>query len=138
MYIAHCHCKNIEVSIQELPNSLTLCNCSACHRYGAQWGYYTAAETQLQIGGEPCNNINGDNHPDLISYSWGDKSIIFHSCRRCGCMTHYSSSEKEQRACGHDEKSSKVAINFRMVNDPAVNNLKIRHFDGADTWQFIE
>ena len=138
MYIAQCHCKNIEIKIQHLPESLTQCNCSACYRYGALWGYYTAAETTLFINGKPCALMSGDNHPDLTSYSWGDKFILFHSCRKCGCMTHYSSSKKHQAQAGHNEYSSKVAINFRMVSGLATDEITIRRFDGADTWKFIE
>ncbi len=138
MYIAHCHCKNVEVIVKHLPESLTQCNCSACYRYGAIWGYYTAAEVTLQIGGVIYETTDADDHPDLNSYCWGDKYITFHSCRKCGCMTHYSSTAKAQLETGTSPQTSKVAINYRMLSSPLPQHIKIRQFDGADTWQFIE
>lgn len=113
-----CHCGNVQLSIPELTETATSCNCSICSRYGAIWGYFTLANVDITIG------INGIN-----SYCHGDKQIIFHSCNLCGCTTHYSSTSPSP--------DSRLAVNYRMFKAFFSSSTRIRLFDGADTWQFI-
>ncbi|MDO6666650.1 hypothetical protein Q4585_14555 [Colwellia sp. 2_MG-2023] len=37
-----CHCGNIAITTNKLPESVTTCNCSLCYRIAALWAYYTA------------------------------------------------------------------------------------------------
>lgn len=63
-------------------------------------------------------------------YSWGDKSLEFYFCHKCGCLTHYESIEKQD--------DSRIAVNARMISPMDVAKLKLRTFDGADTWKYLE
>lgn len=119
MLTGQCHCGNIKMSVPELPESLTSCNCSICSRYASLWGYYlkqNVAITEGKLG--------------LKTYSWGDGYINFHHCNNCGCVTHYTSTSKSP--------SDKVAVNFRMFDTSEIENISIRRFDGADTWKVLE
>ncbi len=119
MYKAHCHCKAVRLDVAELTPTVTECNCSVCRRYGALWAYYTRDQVQLQA--EPGA---------LSAYSWGDRSIEFWHCSRCGCLTHYESVEKHAH--------SRIAINARMLPPEVVKSLPVRHFDGADSWNYLD
>ena len=118
MFEANCHCGDIQLKTENAPKSLTSCNCSICGRIGAQWAYYDRGEVEI-LEREPS-----------IAYSWGDKELVFHSCRNCGCTTHYT-------AAGGDD-SATMAINARMAPADQCSAIPLRHFDGADTWKFLD
>lgn len=117
--LASCHCGDVKIRLVRKPGRLTECNCSVCRRYGAQWAYGTAKTMQL------------DARPgSLRFYSWGDKCIEFYHCQRCGCLTHYESTDKSE--------DSRVAVNVRMLPAADVEGIPVRHFDGADSWQYLD
>ena len=116
---ARCHCGNVEIGVTALPPSFTECNCSICRRYGAQWAYFRRSEVLLRAV------------PDsLASYSWGDRTIEFYHCRRCGCVTHYESTEKQE--------DSRFAVNARMLPGKLTHAVPIRRFDGAESWTYLD
>ncbi|MFT5195689.1 MAG: hypothetical protein ACI9EW_003340 [Cellvibrionaceae bacterium] len=114
-----CHCGNISITVPAGPENLLSCNCSTCHRYGALWGYYKPSEIVVEIKTEKTG-----------TYRWGDEHLEFMHCSTCGCMTHYVTTEKADKP--------KVGINFRMADRKEIQDLKIRKFDGADTWKFLD
>lgn len=77
--------------------------------------YYTAAEVRI-VG-------------DTATYRWGDESIEFHRCARCGCATHWL-----PVSTGRD----RMGVNARLMAPEVVAAARIRRFDGADTWEFLE
>jgi hypothetical protein len=114
-----CHCGAVKITAPELPKVATECNCSICHRYGVIWAYYTDKEANITAA------------PDVLqSYSWGDNTIDFQRCRRCGCVTHYSGTSKSG--------SDRVAINLRMIDPATIKDIRIRKFDGADSWTYLD
>ncbi|MGH1486412.1 MAG: GFA family protein [Cellvibrionaceae bacterium] len=118
MFEASCHCGNIVLKASEAPNTITSCNCSICHRLGALWAYYAKAQVDIfmqQAGQE---------------YSWGSQKLTFHRCENCGCCTHYSALK--------DDGSNRIAINTRMVLSSKMHGIPVRHFDGADTWKYLD
>ena len=118
MFETSCHCGNVQVNANEYPDSITRCNCSICHRYGALWAYYVADQVAVVAGELPVS-----------SYVWGQKRITFHSCGNCGCITHYS--------CIRDDGTPKVGINSRMAAPESTEGIPVLLFDGADTWEYI-
>ena len=114
----HCHCGRLSYTVTCLPETVTHCNCSICRRYNAVWGYYRRSEVTLV-----------DKDGAATAYRWNDEVIDFIHCRVCGCMTHYEDVEKTP--------DSRVAVNFRMCPDPAWEAIKIRYFDGADSFREI-
>lgn len=118
MINAECHCGNIKLTANRLPASVTSCNCSICHRYGALWAYYTPDDIHI-------NEVT----PSSV-YSWGEKDIEFHHCTICGCVTHY---------VGVKEYSgTRVAINARMIKQEEISSVPVRYFDGAVSWKYVD
>lgn len=117
MFKASCNCGEVQLVADEKPDSMTSCNCSICHRIGALWAYFSADQVIIE------------SHASLIGYQWGEKRITFHSCSRCGSTTHYTMMRKDG--------SKRTAINSRMVDAKELNNIPVRHFDGAVTWQYM-
>ncbi|MEM7126728.1 MAG: aldehyde-activating protein [Chloroflexota bacterium] len=114
-----CHCGNVKITVNQAPETLLSCNCSICHRYGALWGYYAPEEVTVTT-----------ESTSTATYRWGDETTDFHHCPNCGCMTHYTNTEKID--------TPRVAANFRMIGHKEIETIPIRRFDGSDTWQFIE
>ena len=115
----NCHCGNIRLSVEQAPETLTSCNCSICNRYGAQWGYYAPEQVEIAAAEDAA-----------VSYRWGDGYLDFMHCTVCGCVMHYITTDKASEA--------KVGINFRMAPLADVRPIQVRHFDGADTWKFLD
>lgn len=115
-----CHCGAVEITVPRAPEKVTLCNCSMCRRYGALWGYYLPRDVVVKAG------------PDATQgYVWGDKVIRFVRCANCGCVTHYDLIVSK----GDDDT---MAVNMRMFAPEQVGNVKIRRFDGAVSWKYLE
>lgn len=119
MIQGRCHCGAVSFEYDLSPSHLTDCNCSLCRRYATLWAYGTT-DTVTFIGA-PDNTL---------AYSWGDKNIAFHSCKTCGCATHWAS-------LGPDEPR-KVAVNMRLADPDAIKDIRVRRFDGADSWEFLD
>jgi hypothetical protein len=66
----------------------------------------------------------------LAPYRWGDCTIDFWHCRKCGCLTHYTSVD--------EGPESRFAVNTRMLPPDAIESLTVRHFDGAESWQYLD
>jgi hypothetical protein len=65
-----------------------------------------------------------------IAYLQGDKTLFIHSCKQCGCTTHW---------LGVDEDpDGRMAVNFRMCEPSDIDDIPVRHFDGADSWKFLD
>lgn len=118
MIETHCHCGRIRVDIPRLPETVTSCNCSLCYRIGALWGYYVREEVVIHLDGE------------VLSYMWSDRSMRIHSCAHCGSTTHYVAVDESPQA--------RVAVNMRMAPRELVEDLPVRHFDGADSWTYVD
>ena len=114
-----CHCGNVQIEVSEKPDKVLSCNCSTCGRYGAIWGYFTAAQVSVT-----CRTVETE------TYRWGKETTDFHHCPTCGCLTHYTMTE-------HVEVD-KVAINTRMASREDMEGIPVLMFDGADTWDFVE
>lgn len=119
MPTASCHCGAVRILVQRLPESLTQCTCSICRRYAALWAYCTRETADVR--GEP-----GATTP----YVWNDRVIAFHHCNTCGCLTHYE--DVDERPDG------RVAVNARMLDSDDIAGIRIRTFDGADTWKYLD
>lgn len=114
-----CHCGAVTFSLDADPEWLTECNCSICRRIGALWAYATAAEIRI-------------SRPDggTIAYTWGDKTLAFHTCRVCGCTTHWENLDRRPGA--------RMAVNARMADPADIVHIRVRHFDGAETWTYLD
>ncbi len=119
MLKASCHCGAVTIEVASKPRSVTRCTCSLCRRYGARWAYCSrkTAKVTCQPGA-------------VTAYRWKDESLEFFHCNHCGCLTHYESVEKND--------DSRIAVNARMMEPADIADVRIRTFDGANTWKYLE
>jgi hypothetical protein len=114
-----CHCGAIEFEVIEPPNYLVSCNCSICKRLAALWAHVETRQVTIQ-----------QKEKGTISYIHGDRTLAFHTCKKCGCTTHWQSLKPDEL--------SRMAVNFRMCSNAVIEKFNIRQFDGAKTWEFID
>jgi hypothetical protein len=119
MISASCHCGGVRVEAAGAPQWLTSCNCSICRRLGALWAHYTRREARLL-----------SDSSSVAAYVWNDRVIEFYHCVVCGCSTHYESVEKDD--------GSRFSVNARCMPPEAIANVRIRTFDGAGSWKYID
>jgi hypothetical protein len=121
-----CHCGAVKFRIAEHRQFLTDCNCSVCRRYGGLWLHADRSEVELDYDVDAT-----------LAYEWGDKMLAFHSCRTCGCTTHWLSTRPpiETKAGSVEEP---MAVNCRMAEPAVIADMPIRHFDGADSWRYLD
>lgn len=119
MINASCHCGAVQIEVSGMPETLTQCTCSICRRYGALWAYRTRKTVRVL------------SEPDVeTAYVWNDEVIEFFHCNRCGCVTRYESVDKSPE--------SRIAVNVRMMSPEHVAGLKVRIFDGAKSWKYLD
>ncbi|MGV8855418.1 MAG: GFA family protein [Devosia sp.] len=115
---ASCHCGAVQMHIAAAPEMVTDCNCSICRRYGVLWAYYAPSQVQF----EPAE-------PPTETYQRGERSIAFHRCRTCGCVTHWSAV---------DRSADRMAINARLLDPGVLAAARVRHLDGAVSWSYTD
>lgn len=114
-----CHCGAVRLTLPAAPLQATKCNCSICRRLGALWAYYEFGSVQIE--GHP-------HHTE--AYIWGDKTLRTVRCKDCGCVTHWEPLQPEA--------GGKHGVNLNNFAPSLQENVRIRKFDGADTWKFID
>ena len=97
----------------------TACNCSLCRRIGGPWVYFEFGTVKIE------------GHPEATAeYIWGDRTLRTIHCRTCGCVTHW---EPLQPTLG-----AKHGVNLGNFDPELIASVRVRRFDGANTWKFIE
>jgi hypothetical protein len=119
MLEAKCHCGAVRVRVQTKPEFLVDCNCSICRRNGALWALYDATDVELS------------SHPEsTTAYIWGPRTIRTMHCKICGCTTHWESLDTET--------GQKVGVNARNFEPSDIEDVRVRKFDGAVTWAYVD
>jgi hypothetical protein len=115
MIEATCHCGAVHITVPHAPETVTSCNCSICRRTGVLAAYYDPADVKIAGATD--------------TYMWGDKMMTFHRCKVCGCATH---------GTAVDPASTRMSVNARLMDPAVLSAARIRKFDGADSWTFID
>lgn len=116
---ASCHCGKVKFELNENPEFLLECNCSICSKIGALWAHSAVENIRITMPKDATTR-----------YIHGDKSLAFHTCKNCGNTTHW-----ENLGTGDDLN---MAVNMRMLDPKQITKYRIRHFDGADSWKFLD
>jgi hypothetical protein len=118
MLTGTCHCGAIRIDVPRSPTELTNCNCSLCRRVGALWAYYDVAEVTVH------------GHPEHTE-GWiqGDRTLSTVRCRTCGCVTHWE-------PIG-ELPGTRMGVNMRQFDPAEVGKVRIRLFDGAESWKTV-
>ncbi|WP_417496007.1 GFA family protein [Maricaulis sp.] len=119
MMEGQCHCGAVRWTLTIEPDWLTRCNCSYCRRAQALWAYADASQVTLDYRAD-----------GVVRYLQGDRTLAFISCKACGCTTHWEGADP---AAG-----GRMAVNANMAEPSAIEGLRIRHFDGADSWEYLD
>ena len=107
-----CHCGAVRITLADAPAWVADCNCSICRRYGVLWSYHRLAQVRFDPTPPPTDR-----------YLWGSRSIAFHRCRTCGCVTHWSSV---------DPSRDKMGINARLLDPAILAAAQVEFLDNAD------
>jgi hypothetical protein len=113
-----CHCGAIRLEVATAPQTVTDCNCSICRRYGVLWAYYAPREVRIIADGDATD-----------TYMWSDRSIAFHRCKSCGCVTHWA---------GVDPAMDRMGVNARLMDPAVLTAARVRKLDGAVTEQYLD
>ncbi len=112
MVTASCHCGAVRLEAATPPVEVTDCNCSICRRYGVLWAYYSPRDVRIE---RPAGATD--------SYMWGDRSIAFHRCKTCGCVTYWSAV---------DAARDRMGVNARLMDPAVLAAAQVRLLDGAN------
>jgi hypothetical protein len=115
---ATCHCGAVRVDIDAELVEVTDCNCSICRRYGVLWAYFSPARVQL-VPADAATH----------TYQWDDRSITFHRCATCGCVTHWAAV---------DPALDRMGINARLLPLGSLDGIRVRRLDGANTERYVD
>jgi len=110
-----CHCGAVRLAIPRAPSEVTDCNCTICRRYGVLWAYFSPGEVQIT------------GATDV--YLRGEKSIEFHRCKACGCVTHWAPVDRAR---------DRMGVNGRLLEPDVLSRARVRRLDGLDTWKYLD
>lgn len=112
-----CHCGEVSWTLAAVPESITICNCTICRRYGVLWAYgYIGADIQTTGKTSAYRRKDGG-------------AIDFHFCSVCGCVTHYIRTYKG------DGGRYRAAVNVRLTEPAPISEIPIDCFDGHDSME---
>ena len=118
MLTGSCHCGAVQIQVPRKPRRLTSCNCSICRRQAGLWGYYDPSKVKIVA-----------RKGALARYCWGDKSLWLCRCATCGCVTHWLPTRRG---------GNRMGVNFRNFDPSVIESTRVRRFDGAITWKFLD
>ena len=109
-----CLCGAVHWRFDGRPDGATVCNCTACRRYGVLWAYDWEGE-RIHVSGDTRGYVRGD-------------ALAFHFCPTCGSLAFWRGSRP------HADGRLRIAVNLRLAEPDAVATIPIDRFDGLDTF----
>ena len=114
-----CHCGDVQFELTRKPAWLTSCNCSICSKLGAIWAHDETSTIKLKY-----------DAPTTNTYIWGDKTLAFHTCKTCGCTTHWENLDTQEY--------TRMGVNFRMCSEHEISEYRVRTWDGANSNEYLD
>ncbi|MGN6516608.1 MAG: GFA family protein [Rhizomicrobium sp.] len=115
MIEATCHCGAVRIEVAAAPDIVMSCNCSICRRLGTLAAHCSPRDVKVSGATD--------------TYVWGDRMLVFHRCRVCGCHTH---------SMPVDISSDRMSVNARLLPPEILAKARVRRFDGAESWTFLD
>jgi hypothetical protein len=112
-----CLCGAVHWTFNGVPESATICNCTACRRYGTLWAYDYEGE---------LIHISGETSPFMRR---ADSPLTFEFCGICGCVVCWRGTRLDE------EGKRRIAVNLRLAQPEAVADIVLDIFDGLDTFE---
>ena len=82
------------------------------------WAYYSPKQVRI---------IAASGATDI--YMWDDRSIEFHRCRICGCITHWAAV---------DTSVDRMGVNARLMDLDVLAAARVRKLDGAVSERYLD
>lgn len=114
-----CHCGAISWTLADYPESVTSCNCTLCHRYGALWAYSFEGDGIAFFGLTATYQSAKKDNPAL--------EIVF--CPVCAGVLAWRSLQVEK------DGRRRAAVNVRLAPINDVAHVQVIHFDGLRTFE---
>lgn len=111
-----CLCGAVTWTFEGMPEQATICNCTACHRYGALWIYDFEGE-RVSVSGP----TTGFTRSDLPEAPFLENRF----CVTCHCLICW-------RALDEADGRRRMAVNLRLSELEPVAHLKMRRCNGLD------
>lgn len=79
-----------------------------------------------------CNCSLCSCYAGLLAYfpSRDIKELAFVRCSKCGCFSHWENLKPEH--------VNRIGVNARLFRNIDITNIRVRHFDGAGTREFLD
>jgi hypothetical protein len=110
-----CLCGAVRWQFDGEPEGATICNCTACRRYGVLWAYDYEGEG-ITVSGE------------TRAYARGT-ALEFHFCPTCGCVAFWRGQRTD------DTGRRRIAVNLRLAEPGDVARIPIDRFDGLGAFE---
>lgn len=113
-----CLCGAVEWQFRGTIPDATICNCTACRRYGVLWAY--------DFDGERITVTAPEGQ--LLRYARGS-ALTFNFCRNCGNIVSW------RGLTADDDGRFRIAVNLRLAEPEAVATIPLLRFDGLHTFE---
>lgn len=104
----------------DIPDA-TICNCTACRRYGVLWAY--------DFDGERIHVTAPEGQ--LVHFARG-KALTFNFCKTCGNIVSWRALRTDDDA---DDGRVRIAVNLRLAEPEDVASIPLRRFDGLHSFE---
>jgi hypothetical protein len=111
-YKGSCHCGAVRYEVTTALDSVMACNCSMCGRTGTLLAFVPESAFQLHSGDDV-----------LTDYVFNKQRIHHVFCKTCGVKSFARGTRPDGQPM--------VAINARCLEGVEVDQLAVKHFDGA-------
>jgi hypothetical protein len=109
-----CLCGRIRIDLQKRPDFINECNCAACGKSGAGWGYFHPSE--VSVRGPTQGYCRSDKD---------DPNAWFHFCPTCGSTTHFALTDSAVAKFGN-----LVGVNMWLAEAGDLAGIELRFPDG--------
>jgi hypothetical protein len=115
MLTLSCHCGQIRIEIQRLPDYINECNCTLCSKSGARWGYFHPSEVSVEGTARGYCREDKDDPNAQIQF-----------CPKCGSTTHFTLTANAASRFGN----SLMGVNMRLADERELAGIELRYPDG--------
>jgi hypothetical protein len=110
-----CLCGAVRWRLQRQPDAATVCNCTACRRYGVLWAY-----------GYENEGVTVSGPTTAFARS---SALTFNFCPRCGCIAFWRGLRPQP------DGRIRIAVNLRLAAPEPVAAIPIDRFDGLGRFE---
>jgi hypothetical protein len=118
--IGSCLCGAVRWTFDGPIPDATICNCTACRRYGVLWAYgYDGQEVRVEAPqGQLTSYIRGASSP-----------LSFDFCRTCGNVVCWRGLKPEENG------ETRIAVNLRLAEPEVIAQIPLQRFDGLNSFE---